>query len=110
MLASICLAFHARFEGLQMRPLNGVTAVTLERAHTPTGPVPAQLHAQGTVYLTGDQVTLALQMAGVDAVEDPQLIATALNTVLRQSAPSFALTPYWSEPSHYQIVLERQQP
>ena len=102
-----------------MRPLNGVTAVTLERAHTPTGPVPARfpagapvarLHAPGAVYLTGDQVTLALQTAGVDAVEDPQLIATALNTVLRQSAPSFALMPYWFEPSHYRIVLARQQP
>ena len=110
MWASICSACRARFEGLQMRPLNGVTAVTLEQAHTPTGPVPARLHAPGAVYLTGDQVTLALQTAGVDAVEDPQLIATALNTVLRQSAPSFALMPYWFEPSHYRIVLARQQP
>jgi hypothetical protein len=110
MLARICWACHARFKDLQMRPLNGVTAVTLAQAHTPTGPVPARLHTPGAVYLTGDQVTLALQTAGVDAVEDPQLIATTLNTVLRQSAPSFALMPYWFEPSHYRIVLERQQP
>ena len=78
-----------------MRPLNGVTAVTLEQAHTPTGPVPARLpagapvarlHAPGAVYLTGDQVTLALQTAGVDAVEGPQYCAPPKRTFICNDA------------------------
>jgi hypothetical protein len=60
-------------------------------------------------YLTGDQVALALRTAGVDPVEDPQLIATVIGHVLRQTAPAFSAMPFWLEPSHYRLVLERQQ-
>ena len=60
-------------------------------------------------YLTGDQVALALRTAGVDPVEDPQLIATVIGHVLRQTAPAFSAMPFWLEPSHYRFVLERQQ-
>ena len=61
-------------------------------------------------YLTGDQVALALRTAGVDPVEDPQLIATTLSTVLRQSAPAFAVLPFGLEPASYQLVMTRLQP
>ncbi len=67
-------------------------------------------NARPTVYLTADQVTLALRTAGVDPVEDPQLIATTLNTVLRQSAPAFAALPFGLEPAYYQRVMTRLQP
>ena len=60
-------------------------------------------------YLTGDQVAIALRTAGVDPVEDPQLIATVIGHVLRQTAPAFSAMPFWLEPSHYRLVLERQQ-
>ena len=60
-------------------------------------------------YLTGDKVALALRTAGVDPVEDPQLIATVIGHVLRQTAPAFSAMPFWLEPSHYRLVLERQQ-
>jgi hypothetical protein len=60
-------------------------------------------------YLTGDQVALALRTAGVVPVEDPQLIATVIGRVLRQTAPAFSAMPFWLEPSHYRLVLERQQ-
>ncbi len=60
-------------------------------------------------YLTGDQVALALRTAGVDPVEDPQLIATVIGHALRQTAPAFSAMPFWLEPSHYRLVLERQQ-
>ena len=60
-------------------------------------------------YLTGDQVALALRTAGVDPVDDPQLIATVIGHVLRQTAPAFSAMPFWLEPSHYRLVLERQQ-
>ena len=66
--------------------------------------------ARSAAYLTGDQVTFALRAAGVDPVEDPQLIATTLSTVLRQSAPAFAALPFGLEPSHYQLVMARLKP
>jgi len=68
------------------------------------------LGTRPVVYLTGDQVALALHTAGVDAAEDPQLIATVIGHVLRQTAPAFSALPFWLEPSHYRVVLERQQP
>jgi len=64
---------------------------------------------QTTVGLNGDQVAHALRIAGVTAVEDPQLIATVLSTALRHSAPAFAALPFGLEPAHYRLVLERQR-
>jgi hypothetical protein len=61
------------------------------------------------VGLSGDQVALALRTAGLTPAEDTQLIATALSTALRQSAPVFAALAFGLEPSHYRLVLERQQ-
>ena len=59
--------------------------------------------------LSGDQVALALRIAGVTAAEDPQLVANVLSTALRHSAPAFAALPFGLEPAHYRLVLERQQ-